>query len=356
MDYLAILTDPNKLLIALPVAMMAIGLIIILAIYVAPLFKKKKVKVDTTKKEKEQRRTEKINFHQELDNINHLKNTSIATKKVSLLATKFFSHLFNMEKSFTYQEIKKEAENSGLHEIAEFCGMLSSMNFAKDTYSNSDLENLKTKFRRVLDLYEPMIEAIEEEQNTINAATRIQQNLKQFFAKLNSMFYTFQTIITHKGEGLEARQFEEHLRKNYPQLFKKDARDYTESVKKIEGNKNKVKCLIKLGYTEIKKGNITGANSIYNAITPLLKDLSLKDQEIMGDQADQLHTSTTNLMGLKVSHELIHKINSDLLSGEYSRARQLFEQLGDVYYKLPYELSTQTYKEWENVRKKFSKY
>ncbi len=356
MDYTTIITDPDKLLIALPIAMMSIGLIIIIGIYVTPRFKKKKVKTELAKKEKEQKPIERINFYQELDNIDNIKNISTATKKISVLAKKFFSHLFNMERSFTYEEIKKEAENSGLYEIAEFSGMISSMNFAKDTYSNSDLESLKNKFRKVLDLYEAMVEDSEEEQKTIKAATRIQQNLKQISSKLKEMLYAFQIIIMHKGEGLEARQFEEHLKKNYPQLFKKDAKDYKESVKKIEGNKNKIRCLIKLGYTEIKKGNTSRANGIYNAITPLLKELSMKDKEDMEDQADQLHTNTINLIGLKISQELIHKINSDLISGEYGRARQIFDQLGDVYYKLPYELSTQVYKEWENIRKKFSKY
>ncbi len=356
MDYTTILTDPDKLLIALPIAMMSIGLIIIIGIYVTPMFKKKKVKTELAKKEKEQKPIERINFYQELDNIDNIKNISTAAKKISVLAKKFFSHLFNMEHSFTYEEIKKEAENSGLYEIAEFSGMLSSMNFAKDTYSGSDLESLKSKFRKVLDLYEAMVEDSEEEQTAIKAATRIQENLKQISSKLSDMLYAFQIIILHKGEGLEARQFEEHLKKNYPQLFKKDAKDYKETVKKIEGNKNKIRCLIKLGYAEIKKGNTNRANGIYNAITPLLKELSLKDKEDMEEQADQLHTNIINLIGLKISQELIHKINSDLLSGEYSRARQVFDQLGDVYYNLPYELSTQIYKEWENIRKKFSKY
>jgi len=326
---LNIFNNTENLLIALPIMMIVISVIVILISYTRP---STKVKSTEIKEETKKKSVEKINFREELDRIAKDGDYNKGTKKLCLLANKFLSQLFEINHAFTYEEIKKEANNYGFKKIINLCDMLSILNFAKDNYSEQDFKNLTENFSSILDSYG----------NIISEGSQISKldepnNTKSAFSRLKDFILVRKSTIT---------QLEKYLKSNHPDLFKNDGINYKEEAEKIGGDNSKLVYLTRIGHRKINENKLQSANSIYETIKELSAKVSPKDKELLKNQIEGFHKSLLNLMGIKAAEEIIWKIREAVSQDKHKEAKKLFNKLKYIYYRTSFQSSIEIYKKW----------
>ncbi len=141
-------TDPDKLIIAIPVCVILAVMIILVISYLPSFFRKKR---DASKSGEKAAQPDRVNFRKEFSNIAGIRSPEAAVTSLSLLSNKFFARLFDIRRSFAYDEITREAEAYGFREVVELSNTLQALNFAKNTYTAADFKMLSQSFEKALD-------------------------------------------------------------------------------------------------------------------------------------------------------------------------------------------------------------
>lgn len=355
--YVNFFTEPEKLLFVIPVFVIVVVLIILLASYFTSPSKK-----GPEKKGKETIQPEKINFREDFDNILRIENPEAAIRDLSLLINKFFSQLFQIRRSFAYDEIRKEAEAYGFREIAELCNTLQNLNFGKNVHSADDFKGLSQAFKNALDSYEYIIiEGWKKKKKESPLSLRLSAGVKSLLDHLNKVplprlnlppsKITFTKVwikLTPAIKEMQLKQLEKKLLLNYRHLFSTEIEDQTNTPRSKDGQ-GEISRLLRLGKTEIEKANTVSASAAYNRLVSLFNSLTPEEREPFANQTLELYINIINLAALKACGELIQEINTAVSSRNYSEARQLFYQLRYIYDRLPPRPSRIVYDEWQQT-------
>ena len=360
-QYLNIFSDPDKLLFAIPVFVIMVVVIILIASYFTSTSKK-----EPAREEEKTVQPEKINFREDFNNILRVKNQEVAIRALSLLINKFFSQLFQIRRSFAYDDIRKEAEAYGFREIVELCNILQRLNFGKNAHSPDDFKELSQAFEKALNSYEYII--IEEwkqkeKKNLLNL--RFSGSVESLLTHLKKVpfphlilppskitFRKLWTKLTPAIKEMQIKQLKKKLLLNYRHLFS-TVMEGQANTPCVKDGKAEISRLIRLGKTEIGKANTVSASAAYNRLVSLFNALTPEEREPFGDQTFELYINIINLAGIKASGELIQKISTAVYSQKYSEARQLFYQLRYIYDRLPPEPRKVVYAQWQETIQHF---
>lgn len=353
-QYLAFLKDPESLMTILPVVIILVFALILVVPYIRSLFKKEKPQPVEAKQAV---KFEKVDFPEELRKALGSGDVSLATSRVSSLANKFLARLFRLEKAFTYDEVKKEAKVYDFPEVVELCEVLSRLNFAKDSYSDSDLQVLVSIFTKVLDSYSHVLA---EDSRAGKKGFGLPKGWGKLFhfssggifssitSKLVPGRVSFSSIlkkISPVMKQVQVRQLHENLLAKHPSLFSSEIGKYSSDMSPSDKG-DEILRLIKLGGGELKKGNTLASSGIYNSVVYLFNTLTPKERAPLGDKVNEFYLKVLNLVGVKACYEMTDSIVKALASNEYNHARQIFHQLKYVYSRLSYSSSMEVYRKW----------
>lgn len=354
-NILNIFTDLETLLLVIPIVMIVIAAVILLVSYMPPIFRRKPAPVVEVKKNVKP--DERIDFPIEVKKVLSITNSDAAVRKLSLLINRFFSQLFGINRAFTYDEIKRLAKTYGFNEMLELCDMLSNLNFAKNTYSGSDLEVLGNAFEKVLDSYGYIVTDRWKEADKKNSfslrqlfglkASHSSQAKKPSPVKLSASKTTLEGIWLKSSSVSASKQsqLERYLLLKHPHLFGSEIKSYS-SIVNIGDKLAKISKLVKLGQDFVKKGDALSSSEVYNSVVMLYNSLVPKDRKTLWNVVNEFYINVLNIAALKASYELIDNILNAINSGNQNLAKQLFHELEYIYVRLPLESSTRLYNHW----------
>jgi len=332
-----------------------------------------------------------VDYPREVDNILKEKDASKAMDGLSVLINQYFSQLFNLHGTFTYEELINEMEKRNKTNLKEFCENLIKIEFSKNEISRKELEEvaddflslIKTRSLRLIISPKRLVRKFKtiesfkrfkrELQRDLEKEKTIQDKIIRFVEKISKSSWSSVKGYFSPTKVPKKISFEEVLEDVMRQKTKKSLGTiivedkptvegllyfiYLALRKRLRENKklNEINQIIENGKQILsEKQDVIQAETLYYSIIPIYASLPDKEKKRILAKIVLFYESINEVIKLQEATRYLFQLKLALESKEREKAEQLYLIVSKIYEQLPAEYKNEIYARFLDLEKRLN--
>ncbi len=394
----------EQLLLYFPIFIIGIGFLVIIITYIknnwktiSDKFSKLKIKLRPTIAPKKtkitlgEKQKLKIDYAKEVEKILGEKDPTKAMDKLSILVNQYFSSLFNLHYTFTYEELIDEMKKRGKEGLKEFCENLLRIEFSKNEVSKRELEGIVEDFLGIIKEYPLKTEGLLQRRffekiRFFNSLKRFKRELQKELEKRKTVEEKVEGVVEKTGKTVYTALKGYFSPAKVPKKVSFDALldDVKERKKKtvlermfygekptlesffyfiylilrkslVEKKKVKeIEDLIKKGERELETGNVTSAQALYDSIVFLYNSISNKDKKKIYLKISSFYNDIVDCIRFQKAMMGILQLKLALKSRKIETAQQSYSAVSKLYEELSSKYKNEVYKHFLDLEKEIN--
>ncbi|MBM3199925.1 hypothetical protein FJZ53_03220 [Candidatus Woesearchaeota archaeon] len=400
-DVITSLMEGNleQLLIYLPIAIIVVGALVMLLIYlkdnwgvIFDRFSKLKTRAIQTrpKKSGEPQEVRKIDYEQEVDEVLKEQEPMKAMGGLSVLINQYFAQLLGLHGMFTHDELIDELEKKNKVNLKSFCEKLLELEYSKDEITKKELETIANEFLSIVKKHSPKSsithprEFVKESKlfeglkrfksellRDLEKKTTLEDKLgkvidktfqeiwgfiKEHFTPVNvPKKVSFNVVLEDVGAKKKQKVLKNILSEERPTVESFFYFIYLAFRRRIRENKrvNNINRMLSQGKDALskKKRDVLKAQQIYSSIIPVYNALSEKGKDKMLPKIVLFYEDINNAVNFQKAMMQLLQLKLALRSNEQKQAMQYYLEVSKIYEQLPQQYRNEIYEQFLSLEK-----